>query len=260
MFDEYHGRTWTSAEDISPQQTELATSLRIRVVRAVSRSAIGEGSGPPHHSRRSTKRMSGVHMNTASGFLDVEAARMIAAGLLAEALPRRWSHTVAVAAAAARLAGVLAPEASDEIVCAAWLHDIGYAPDLIETGFHPLDGAAYLTGATSGGSDIPVEVIALVAHHTGAAFEAHERGLHDALAGYPMPDTAKLDILSCADLCSGPDGAAVDPAGRISEVLTRYPTDHPVHRAITQSGPMLIAQSRRVLEAVREAEIGTETE
>ncbi len=191
-------------------------------------------------------------MNTASGFLDVEAARQIAADFLAEALPRRWSHTVAVAAAAAGLASVLAPEAADEIVCAAWLHDIGYAPDLIETGFHPLDGAAYLGVDMAGKPHIPAEVIALVAHHTGAAYEAHERGLQDALAGYPIPDTTKLAILSCADLCSGPDGAAVDPADRISEVLARYPTDHPVHRAITQSAPMLVAQSRRVLEAARE--------
>lgn len=193
-------------------------------------------------------------MNTSSVSLDVEAARKIAEDLLAEALPRRWSHTVAVAATAARLASVLASEAFDEIVCAAWLHDIGYAPDLIDTGFHPLDGATYLTGATAGRPHIPVEVVALVAHHTGAAFEAHERGLQGALAGYPMPDAAKLAILSCADLCSGPDGATVAPADRISEVLTRYPTDHPVHRAIAKSAPVLVAQSRRVLEAVRENE------
>lgn len=188
----------------------------------------------------------------ASGFLDGETARQIAADFLAEALPRRWSHTKAVAAAAAGLASVLAPDASDEIVCAAWLHDIGYAPDLIDTGFHPLDGAAYLTGAMTGRPRVPVEVVALVAHHTGAAFEAHERGLQGALAGYPEPDETKLALLSCADLCSGPDGAAVDPADRISEVLARYPTDHPVHRAIIKSAPMLVAQSRRVLQAVRE--------
>jgi hypothetical protein len=26
------------------------------------------------------------------------------------------------------------------LIAAAWLHDIGYAPGLPETGFHPLDG------------------------------------------------------------------------------------------------------------------------
>lgn len=192
-------------------------------------------------------------MLTAGGFLDVEAARQIAAGLLAEALPRRWSHTVAVAAAASALAGALAPEDADAIVCAAWLHDVGYAPDLIDTGFHPLDGAAYLAVDMAGKRRIPAEVVALVAHHTGAAFEARERGLQDTLAGYSEPDEARLAILSCADLCTGPDGASIDPADRITEILARYPTDHPVHRAITKSGPVLIAQCRRVLAAVQKS-------
>jgi hypothetical protein len=35
---------------------------------------------------------------------------------------------------------------STDFVAAAWLHDIGYAPAIAEsgTGFHPLDGARYL--------------------------------------------------------------------------------------------------------------------
>ena len=28
--------------------------------------------------------------------------------------------------------------------CAAWLHDVGYAPSLVETGLHALDGARFL--------------------------------------------------------------------------------------------------------------------
>lgn len=184
--------------------------------------------------------------------LGVEGARQLASDLLAEALPRRWSHTVAVAKTAAGLASRLAPGAADEIVCAAWLHDIGYSPRLVDTGFHPLDGAAYLAGR-SGTGQVAAEVVALVAHHTGAVFEARERGLSDALAGYPEPDETSLAILSCADLCNGPGGAPVDPAGRLSEVLARYPADHPVHRAVAQSAPMLVAQSCRILEAARDA-------
>lgn len=68
-------------------------------------------------------RIDGMHAD-----MSVEGARQLAAGLLAEALPRRWSHTVAVAKTAAGLASRLAPGAADEIVCAAWLHDIGYSP------------------------------------------------------------------------------------------------------------------------------------
>lgn len=179
----------------------------------------------------------------------VAGARQIATGLLAESLPRRWAHTLSVASAAAELAKVLAPNAAAEIVTAAWLHDIGYAPQLVNTGFHPVDGAAYLTRYAQTRQRIRPEVIALVAHHTGAEYEARERGLQDILASYHVPDADWLAILSCADLVTGPEGATVDPADRISEVLTRYPVDHPVHRAITQSANMLITESRRVLDA-----------
>lgn len=179
--------------------------------------------------------------------LDVGGARLMAEGFLAEVLPRRWAHTVAVAAAAVDLAQRLAPQDAEEIVCAAWLHDIGYAPGLVDSGFHPIDGAAYLWRNAVHGWGIPAGVIGLVAHHTGAEFEAHERGLQDALALYPAPDAAKLAIVSCADLCTGPDGTPVDPDERITEVLARYPAEHPVHRAITKSGPMLVAQTHRVI-------------
>ena len=32
----------------------------------------------------------------------------------------------------------------DVLVAAPWLHDIGYAVEVTDTGFHPLDGACYL--------------------------------------------------------------------------------------------------------------------
>lgn len=189
--------------------------------------------------------------------VNVDRARRIAEELLAEKLPRRWSHSIGVAAVAADLAEILAPESADTIVAAAWLHDIGYAPDLISTGFHPLDGATYLATNTAPGGDMPAEVIRLVAHHTGAAFEARERGLHDALVSYPAPADALLAILSCADLCTGPDGVPVDPGARIAEVLTRYPAGHPVHRAISTSGPGLIAEARAILAAAATARART---
>lgn len=185
--------------------------------------------------------------------VNVDHARRIAEELLADVLPRRWSHTIGVAAAAADLADVLAPENVATIVAAAWLHDIGYAPRLIGTGFHPLDGAAYLAAHTDRREVIPGEVINLVAHHTGAAVEARERGLHAALASYRAPAEATLAILCCADLCTGPDGAPVDPGARIAEVLARYPAAHPVHRAVSTSGPGLVAQARAILDAAATA-------
>ena len=44
-----------------------------------------------------------------------------------------------VAQRAGRVATILS--LPDDLVAAAWLHDIGYAPGLVQTGFHPLDGA-----------------------------------------------------------------------------------------------------------------------
>jgi putative nucleotidyltransferase with HDIG domain len=60
------------------------------------------------------------------------------------------------------------------LVAAAWLHDVGYAPDVVETGFHPLDGARYL--ASLGASE---RVVNLVARHSYAILEAELRGLGD---------------------------------------------------------------------------------
>jgi hypothetical protein len=65
--------------------------------------------------------------------------------LLAAALPRRWSHVEAVGLRAARLgSALLIEDDSDVLTAAAWLHDVGYAPAIAVTGFHPLDGARWL--------------------------------------------------------------------------------------------------------------------
>jgi len=51
------------------------------------------------------------------------------------------------------------------------LHEIGYTPELVETGFHPLDGARYLRRV---GLDGPV--VSLVAYRSCAQIEADVRG------------------------------------------------------------------------------------
>ena len=97
---------------------------------------------------------------------------MHACALLKDSLPRRWAHTQGVAAKARTLSGLLAEDA-ELVEAAAWLHDIGYAPDLHDTGFHPLDGARYLRDVA--GAD-PL-LCRMVAHHSCALTEAEERGL-----------------------------------------------------------------------------------
>lgn len=67
--------------------------------------------------------------------------RFVTARRLAEHyLPSRWQHVHAVAAEATRLAGAGGLNQTI-LVSAAWLHDIGYPPRLVDTGFHPLDAA-----------------------------------------------------------------------------------------------------------------------
>ena len=154
------------------------------------------------------------------------------------ALEPRWTHVQAVGRAAEQVCrehGVV-----PDMAAAAWVHDIGYAPELVVTGFHPLDGALYLSSI--GASDV---VVSLVAHHSGACFEAEERGLQGLLAEIPEPPADLMDVLTFIDMTTGPTGEAVTIDHRLDEILGRYPASDPVHRAVTRSGPSLRAAAAR---------------
>lgn len=73
----------------------------------------------------------------------------------------RWRHLSQVGRTAELLAE-WSPNVPQSVVVAAWLHDVGYAPELAVNSFHALDGARELARRGA-----PVEVVALVAHHTG---------------------------------------------------------------------------------------------
>ena len=164
-------------------------------------------------------------------------ASRLAADFLSGLGPR-WEHVRTVGGLADHLvASRLLPR---EVAAAAWLHDLGYAPKLAVTGFHPIDGAAYLEHLGA-----PDEVVGLVAHHTGAGFEAEERGLVDALAAMPLPDMASLDALTLVDLVAAPNGSITTPEARIAEILRRYDASDPVHRAVIRSRDDLIAAAER---------------
>ena len=77
---------------------------------------------------------------------------------------------------------------------AAYLHDIGYAPSLATTGFHPLDGARWIRDSGPGG-----RLASLVAHHSCAIHEARVRGLDEALlAEFTPEESATYELLSSA--------------------------------------------------------------
>ncbi|MDF9817217.1 hypothetical protein M2266_006530 [Streptomyces sp. SPB162] len=129
----------------------------------------------------------------------------------------------------------------DLLEAAAWLHDLGYATELRATGFHPLDGARHLESL-----DAPRRLVCLVAHHSGATFEAEQRGLSAELATYEREDSPLLDALICADMTTGPAGESFDFDTRIDEILDRYAPGTEVHNAISKARPYLAAATERV--------------
>ena len=118
----------------------------------------------------------------------------LARELLADALPRRWRHSQGVCKAAT-VAGPHLTEEHELLSRAAVLHDIGYAPSLVESGFHALDGARYLRSI---GMDS--RVVSLVAHHSCAMVEAEERGLAAELAVFPVERENLVDALIFCDV------------------------------------------------------------
>ncbi|MDA3631308.1 HD domain-containing protein, partial [Saccharopolyspora sp. WRP15-2] len=128
---------------------------------------------------------------------------------------------------------------------AAVLHDVGYAPDLAETGFHPLDGARFLEALNA-----PRRLVHLVAHHSFAALEADLRGLADQLAVYEDEATATRDALWCCDLTTTPDGEPVDARERIAEIKHRYGPGDLVTEFITKASPELLGAVDRTWERV----------
>ncbi|GAA1028539.1 HDIG domain-containing protein [Virgisporangium ochraceum] len=151
--------------------------------------------------------------------------------------PRRWGHVCAVGTKAEWLAHVL-PDPADrrDLVAAAWLHDIGYAPDLVDTGLHALDGGRWLRD--NGFSE---RIAGLVAHHSCAMFEAKERGLADVLAAeFPQEQSPTADALWYVDMTTGPDGQDLSVRARLAEVRARYGPNHLVTRFWAKAEPVLV--------------------
>jgi hypothetical protein len=173
-------------------------------------------------------------------------AAELAGGKLA-GLPRRWAHVQGVGRRAQVVAPLLSVEEGEMLIGAALLHDVGYAPDLIVTGFHPLDGARYLRGV--GGPD---RLVNLVAHHSCATLEAELRGLSDELAEFEDEKAALRDALWWADMTTAPDGGETTVADRVAEIQRRYGPDDLVSRFIRRAWDDLnaaVERTERRLEA-----------
>jgi putative nucleotidyltransferase with HDIG domain len=172
-----------------------------------------------------------------------DSASQVAKRELADTLPRRWAHSQGVARAAAALAQVLG-ERAELLSAAAILHDVGYAPRLAGTGFHPLDGARFLRDEHQADD----RLTRLVANHTFALLEAEERGLRAELeTEFPLlEDQLLVDALIYADMTTTPDGEPTTPAARIAEIVSRYGLDTVVGRFIQRAEPEILAAADRV--------------
>ncbi|MFI7525768.1 HD domain-containing protein [Nocardia salmonicida] len=179
--------------------------------------------------------------------IDVEWAQSVARSKLQHALPRRWPHSQGVARAAESLATIVGND-NDLLWAAAVLHDVGYAPDLALTGFHPLDGARFLRDQH--GAD--EQLTRLVANHSCALLEAEERGLRRELESeFPLPDNDLLvDALIYADMTTTPDGSPTAPSARIAEIIGRYGPDTLVGKFIQRAQPQIMAAATRIEQAM----------
>lgn len=95
-------------------------------------------------SSEAATRMAGntlPHIWVASDTMGVVTEAQGLAERLVRPLGRRWDHVQGVASTAAILGQAVPASDRKVLVAAAWLHDIGYAPAVSRTGFHPLDGA-----------------------------------------------------------------------------------------------------------------------
>jgi putative nucleotidyltransferase with HDIG domain len=170
--------------------------------------------------------------------LRADAARDLARELLA-GLPVRWTHTTGVAHRAEEVAETIGSDDADLLVASAWLHDIGYADLIRDTGFHPLDGGRYLRR-----EGWPDRLGALVAHHSGACYVAEVRGL--SLAEFPREQSALADALTYADQTIGPDGRTMTVPDRIANMLARHGPQSPNALAQPRRTPFLLGVAARV--------------
>ncbi len=168
-----------------------------------------------------------------------------AAALLAP-LGNRWLHVQGVAGRAEWVGAIFNEDDRSCLIAAAYLHDIGYAPSLQITGFHPIDGASYLRSYKQ------ERLASLVAYHSEALYEAQLRGLASQLALFPREYSAVADALTYCDMTTNPMGHAVSFPERIADIFRRYEDTHLVAQAIRQALPALMLAVERTQQRLRE--------
>ena len=154
------------------------------------------------------------------------------AGLL-NGLGDRWLHVQGVVAKARWVSATFEGDDRDHLEAAAYLHDVGHAPPLHDTGLHQLDGARYVR---SFGHE---RLAGLVAHHSESRYELCLRGFSKQLEDYPRERSEVAAALTYCDLTTGPTGSPVEFRDRLAEVVERYGEDTVVAKALRLATPDL---------------------
>jgi HD domain len=168
-----------------------------------------------------------------------------AASLLAP-LGNRWLHVQGVAKQAQWVSKMFDEKDQICLIAAAYLHDIGYAPSIKKTGFHPLDGAYYLQAYGW------PRLTSLVAYHSESQFEAELRGLLTELEKFPREYSEVADALTYCDMTTDPIGQRITFEERIAGILERYEETSIVTQALKQALPSWDADIKRTEQKLRE--------
>lgn len=130
---------------------------------------------------------------------------------------------------------------ADILLVAAWLHDIGYAAALRDTGFHPIDGARHLQAM-----GWPSRIVCLVTHHSASLFVARARGLDVQMACFARETSPVCDALIYADQTVGPNGRVMTVEQRLADMVRRHGPDSPNAAVHAERGPLLLCAVHRV--------------
>ena len=135
----------------------------------------------------------------------------------------------------------------EELIEAAYLHDIGYSEKLLKTGYHPLDGALYCIKENYSSG-----IIAAVMFHSGA-LEDVKRNFPDLLDIYLKhysklneKDQLYIDLVTYCDLHRSSLGIKVTFEERMNEIFQRYGEDHNVSLTMKNNEKMFKELIERV--------------
>lgn len=154
-------------------------------------------------------------------------ARILSRSWLNGPLPECWERSRLAGAEAERIASAYGDDA-ELLIAAAYLHEVGRAPDLAVTGCVPLDGARYLL-TTCG----PARLAALVAHQPCMPGEYPDQIIGHAMSDFAFETTPVRDALWYCIATTGSDdprramlGEGPDVASAIYRTKARTAFQH----------------------------------